>query len=100
MSEIDKIKLEKQEYKFLDSIDILSIIESKELYNSSKLMKYIDDKYNSSYIRIQKEYPEYYNEDEFIFNYIDESDFVEYLKLRYKDKLICREIITYHLDTH
>jgi len=88
----EHMALEKQEYKYLDTINILDLISGKYL-NIHDLMDTIELKYNRDYL-LKTEI-----EDESIFNEISKEDFLDYLKERYKDKIWINEETTYYIIT-
>lgn len=68
--------LEKQEFAFLDTIDILSIIKENDLNSAEEIMHILEEDYEDKYI-------EQNPDDDFLFNYISHYDFVRYIKRRY-----------------
>ena len=65
-----EVDYQKLEFKFLDSLDIASMIEQHS--DLHELMTYIETKYGSKY-----------KKEDYIFNYIDHIDFLDYLQKRY-----------------
>ena len=68
--------LEAQEFNYLDSINIGTIICANVDKTCAEIMEIIEDRYEDDYL---SKYPN----DEMLFNSISESDFVDYIKYRY-----------------
>ena len=71
----DHEALEKQEMEYLDSLDIIKLIDNSAV-NAHSLMDLIELQYNTDYLSKAK------LEDEAIFNEIDKETFIDYLKER------------------
>lgn len=76
----------KQEFDYLDSLDLTSIVEeaTRMHVDVNWIMKTIEDTYGEDY------------EENFIFNYIDSSDFMTYLTEQYG--CIRRSYSIYYVD--
>ena len=83
-------KGEIENYKILDSIDFIEWIDAfkgKEVY---QMMEAMEDAYGKTCI--DNEYLE-----GFLFNYIGESELIEYLENRYKNSFKVRESTKYYI---
>ena len=77
-------------YRTLDAIDLIPYIKSS--YSSEELMEKLRRKYNNSPLT-NNNYMEGY-----LFNVINEVEFIEYLEKRYPDKFHTTEVISYIID--
>ena len=99
LPEKDRILI-KQEFDFLDTLDLSPVlmIAKEERFSIRKVMNYIEDIYESDYIRFTLNYCGI--SDSYIFNNISDSEFIEYLKVQYH--LVCSTsedfYIAYELD--
>lgn len=76
----------KQEFDYLDSLDLTSIVEeaTRMHVDVNWIMKAIEDTYGENY------------EETFIFNYIDSSNFMDYLTEKYD--CVRRSYSIYYVD--
>lgn len=81
--------LEKQEYEYLDTIDILSIQKDNDIENLEELRNILEEDYEDDYL-------EKNSNDDFLFNCINLSDFAHYLRKRYN--IDFREEIAYYFQ--
>ena len=90
----------KQEFDFLDTLDLYPILEiaRQEQFSIHKVMNYIEDIYESDYIRFTLNYCGI--SEPYIFNNISNDEFIEYLREQYH--LVCSTsedfYIAYELD--
>ena len=79
------VELEKQEYEFLDTLDIKAIYKNchdDDCYYLQPFASYIEDKYREDYHKWQKENNKKYDSE--IFNVIgNDYEFADYLNQRY-----------------
>lgn len=68
--------LEAQEFKYLDSINIATIICANSDKTCAEIMEIIEDRYEDDYLSK-------YSNDEMLFNSISQSDFINYIHWRY-----------------
>lgn len=78
-----------QEYDYLDTLDLGTILCANSDKTCGEIMNIIEDKYEEDYL---SKYPN----DEMLFNGISESDFIDYINYRYGIKVT--EEITYHFE--
>lgn len=81
--------LEKQEYAFLDNIDILSIIKENDLDSVDEIMHILEEDYEDTYL-------EQNPDDDFLFNCISHYDFANYIRKRYG--IDWREDVIYYFN--
>lgn len=81
--------LEKQEFAFLDTIDILSIIKENDLDSAEEIMHILEENYENTYL-------EQYPDDDFLFNCISQYDFANYIRKRYG--IDWREDVIYYFN--
>ena len=80
---------EKYNYQFLDKIDFLPYIEKFKGKKFIDMMMTIEDEWDNKVI-VQNDVIL----EGFLFNYINDAEFADYLKERYKDKFdYCYEIV-------
>lgn len=76
-----------KEKAFLDTIDIKSLVRELDTDDIYEIMDIIEERYKDKY-----------SEEEFVFNYMDASEFEEYLKTRYPEVNIYEHTeTTYHV---
>ena len=95
LPEKDRILI-KQEFDFLDTLDLSPVlmIAKEERFSIRKVMNYIEDIYESDYIRFTLNYCGI--SDSYIFNSISDSEFIEYLKVQYH--LVCSTSEDYYIE--
>ena len=81
--------LKKQEYAYLDTIDILSIQKDNDIENLEELRNILEEDYEDDYL-------EKNSNDDFLFNCINLSDFSHYMRKRYN--IDFREEVTYYFQ--
>ena len=80
--------LQKQEFDYLDTIDLKIIISIMRDRSIHEIMGRIEDIYEQAYLRK--------NNDECLFSVIDEQDFIDYINKRYGIKY--KEKTEYYFD--
>lgn len=78
-------KLQNEEFEFLDTIDIKQYIPKTKEIDVWNLMQTIENNHGKDY------------REPFIFNLIDEDEFIDYLKKRYGN-ISSRESITNYIE--
>ena len=77
--------------EILDKVDILSLYDKREQMRVYELMKKVEDfvKSNSTLVSMMDK-----SFDDELFNFIDESEFIDYLTARYGNNIRFNEVIT------
>ena len=70
----DQDKLQKQEFKYLDTIDLEWYLK----HSDWSILKIMDE--------IQEDHGKNYDKESYIFNAIEQDDFMYYIRKRYKNK--------------
>lgn len=89
---MNDLECEEYNYKFLDNIDFLPYIEKYKSKKFMDMMIEIENEWSSK--DIVKNDPVL---EGFLFNWIGEGDFIDYLRERYKDKFDYIEVVTTYI---